>query len=272
MTHGWRALQDAIRCASLSRREWQGRIAACPGRLGRLSPILALLRLDCQRLALDGVNGQDRLVDTGAVALPDARPPYVDPHAWRLLVRHIRQGVPTAALAREVGVAGRAVGYRVERLLAQLPVPAAVACPAHRRLHRPAAIAAAPNEALLAVPGLDQAMQGSAGPGAVPRRCPRPGGLGGAQPQLAQAGDHRPARGQQPPADQQPPQLEHAEGVPLGSGATSVLRIVGSGYTAPGIPGSLLRALVLLPDATASTSGMPRSERRVERCRTTSRA
>ena len=64
-----------------------------------------------------------RLVDDGAVALPDARPPCVDEQAWRLLVRHIRKGVAYAALAREAGVSGRAVSYRVEGLLARLRTP-----------------------------------------------------------------------------------------------------------------------------------------------------
>jgi hypothetical protein len=64
-----------------------------------------------------------RLVDAGQVALPDDCPPCVDAHAWGLLVQHVRNGVPYAALARKTGVSGRAVSYRVERLLARLRTP-----------------------------------------------------------------------------------------------------------------------------------------------------
>ena len=105
-----------------------------------------------------------RLVDAGAVVLPGERPPCVDEHTWRLLVRHVREGVPYAALGREAGVSGQAVGSRLARLLARLRTPELLCLPAPlwRALTAAsytdrAAIAAAPDEALLAVPGVDRA-------------------------------------------------------------------------------------------------------------------
>ena len=103
-----------------------------------------------------------RLVDSGEVALPDERPPCVDEHAWRLLVRHVREGVPYAVLAREARVSARAVSYRVGRLLARLGTPDLLCLPPPlwRALVAAgytdlAAIGAASDEQLLAVPGLD---------------------------------------------------------------------------------------------------------------------
>jgi hypothetical protein len=103
-----------------------------------------------------------RLVDRGEVVLPDDCPPCVDAHAWRLLVRHVREGVPYAALAREVGVSARAVSYRVERLLARLRTPDLLCLPPPlwRALVAAgyttrAALAAASDDDLLAVPGID---------------------------------------------------------------------------------------------------------------------
>ena len=105
-----------------------------------------------------------RLVDGGAVVLPDDCPPCVDAHTWRLLVRHIHDGVPYAALAREAGVSRPAVRARVNRLLARLRTPELLCLPAPlwRALTAAgytdrAAIAAASDEQLLAVPGLDRA-------------------------------------------------------------------------------------------------------------------
>ena len=105
-----------------------------------------------------------RLVDGEAVVLPDACPPCVDEHTWRLLVRHVREGVPYAALAREAGVSRPAVRARVERLLGRLRTPDLLCLPPPlwRALVAAGyttrdAIAATPDEALLAVPGLDRA-------------------------------------------------------------------------------------------------------------------
>ena len=104
-----------------------------------------------------------RLVDRGEIVLPEVCPPCVDAHVWRLLVLHIREGVPYAALAREAGVSARAIGSRVERLLARLRTPELLCLPPPlwRALTTAGyttrdAIAAAPDEALLAVPGVDQ--------------------------------------------------------------------------------------------------------------------
>jgi hypothetical protein len=103
-----------------------------------------------------------RLVDGGAVTLPDERPPCVDEQAWDLLVRHVREGMPYAALAREAQVSARAVSYRVEHLLARLRTPELLCLPPPlwRALIAAgypgrAAIAAASDEQLLAVRGLD---------------------------------------------------------------------------------------------------------------------
>ena len=105
-----------------------------------------------------------RLVDGGAVVLPDDCPPCVDAHTWRLLVRHIHDGVPYAALAREAAVSRPAVRARVERLLGRLRTPDLLCLPPPlwRALvgagyTTRATIAAAPDEALLAVPGVDRA-------------------------------------------------------------------------------------------------------------------
>jgi hypothetical protein len=103
-----------------------------------------------------------RLVDAAEVALPDARPPCVDAHTWGVLVRHVRDGVPYAALAGETGVSGRAISYRVERLLARLRTPDLLCwppplwrAPVTADYTDRAAIATASDEQLLAVPGLD---------------------------------------------------------------------------------------------------------------------
>ena len=70
-----------------------------------------------------------RLGDGGAVTLPDARPPCADEHAWGLLVRHVRAGVPYAALAREAGVSARAISSRIAHLLARLGTPGLLCLP-----------------------------------------------------------------------------------------------------------------------------------------------
>ena len=64
-----------------------------------------------------------RLVDAGEVRLPDDCPPCVDAHAWGLLVRHVRDRVPYAALGAELRVSSRYAGDLADQAAAALRHP-----------------------------------------------------------------------------------------------------------------------------------------------------
>jgi ROS/MUCR transcriptional regulator protein len=103
-----------------------------------------------------------RAYDRGEVALPDERPPWLRERAWSALVRHLRERASFAALGRAAGVSRsnvrQVLGRVADRLrhpeVAHLPAPLRRALVAGGYPTR-AAIATAPDEALLALPCVD---------------------------------------------------------------------------------------------------------------------
>ena len=64
-----------------------------------------------------------RRFEAGALALPDARPATLDERAWMVLLRHVRDGAPYAALAREWQVSQGTVQQLAARAAAALRYP-----------------------------------------------------------------------------------------------------------------------------------------------------
>ncbi len=69
------------------------------------------------------VTSLQRQFDEGALVLPDVRPASVSERAWTGLVRHVRDRVPYAALAAELGLSQRTVQRLAERAAAALGYP-----------------------------------------------------------------------------------------------------------------------------------------------------
>jgi hypothetical protein len=100
-------------------------------------------------------------IDRGEVALPRVRPAWLGERAWRVVVRHLVDRFPSAALGREAGISGvavRALALRsVERLrhpeLAHLPTALRRVLVAGGCITR-VAVNAARDDELLALPGV----------------------------------------------------------------------------------------------------------------------
>jgi hypothetical protein len=59
----------------------------------------------------------------GRLVLPDTRPGSVSERAWAVLVRHVRDRVPYAALAAELGVSEHTAGQLADQAAAALRYP-----------------------------------------------------------------------------------------------------------------------------------------------------
>jgi len=98
-------------------------------------------------------SGLQRAYDAGELTLPAARPAWLGERDWALLLRHVRDRASFAALGREAGVSGSDVRQVLGRVVDRLRHPELAHLPAPLRR---AAVAAAPDAALLALPGVDR--------------------------------------------------------------------------------------------------------------------
>ena len=64
-----------------------------------------------------------RQFDEGALVLPDTRPASVSERAWTVLVRHVRDRVPYAALGAELHVSQSVAGQLADQAAAALRYP-----------------------------------------------------------------------------------------------------------------------------------------------------